>query len=111
MRATVPYLPRERVDKDGPGWARVVDIAVDQRGDVWLAHGRGGVEERPALSVLRVATGKWDHVAAVGPGSGEDSPHPHHATRSGWAPVLARSLHASLQHVLVAALHDAAADG
>ncbi len=89
VRATVPYLPKELTGKDGPGWARVVGIAVDQRGDVWLAHGRGGVEERPALSVLRAATGKWDHVAAVGPGGGgavEEGPPSEHITALSFDP-------------------------
>lgn len=93
VHATVPYAPKELTGKDGPGWARVVDIAVDQRGDVWLAHGRGGVEERPALSVFRVATRKWDHVAAVGPSGGgtvEDGPPSEHITALSFDPSTKR---------------------
>jgi len=77
LQPAVAYDPMARTDADGPGYTPVADIAVDARGDVWLAHGRGGLEDRPALSVFRAATGKWDHVPPVGPmGSGtqEDGP-------------------------------------
>jgi ligand-binding sensor domain-containing protein len=92
VHATVPYEPKELVGKDGPGWARVVDIAVDQRGDVWLAHGRGGVEERPALSVFRSATATWDHVKPVGPGGGtvEDGPPSEQITALAFDPSTKR---------------------
>lgn len=71
-----PYDPKEPRGKDGPGWARVVAQALDGNGDLWLAHGRGGSELRPALSVRRAATGLWDHVPAVDPVGGvpEDGP-------------------------------------
>lgn len=71
----VPYKPREPTDRDGPGFGPVVDLAFDGRGDLWVAHGRGGVDERPALSVRRAATGRWDHVAATPPdGAPETGP-------------------------------------
>ncbi len=71
----VPYKPREPTDRDGPGFGPVADIAIDARGDLWLAHGRGGLDERPALSVRRAATGLWDHVPATPPdGAPETGP-------------------------------------
>lgn len=66
----VEYKPAELTRRDGPGFARVVDIAVDGRGDVYLAHGRGGTAERPAMSVFRAATGRWDHVPPIMPMGG-----------------------------------------
>jgi ligand-binding sensor domain-containing protein len=62
------FAPGTSRPPTGPGAPRVVDMAVDGRGRLWLAHGRGATGAQPALSVYDPGPDAWRHVASVGPG-------------------------------------------
>lgn len=63
----VAYDEYEDGPFEGPGFGAVSDIAIRPDGSVWVAHGRRGGEERPALSVFDPAVDGWWHIKAAGP--------------------------------------------